>query len=384
MTEHITVRRIGAARPASALCNNNHGEKLSGFNGLLPANGHTFLPIHNALDNFTHSWSNLMDIPSRSLGRTGLQVSVLGLGTAPLGDLFTKLDEQVSIATIADGLRAGLTLLDTSPHYGNGLAEHRCGTALRMVGRDRVVLSTKVGRYMDPRSPGGTAVAEGAAAPGFAGGLPHKAIIDYSYDGTMRSFEQSLLRMSTNRIDVVLIHDVDVFTHGADALETRFSEAMNGAYRALERLRSEGAVKAIGIGVNEADICVRFAKAGDFDAMLLAGRYSLLEQPALEEFLPLALKKGIGVMLGGVFNSGILATGAVSGAKYNYKAAPPDVLEKVSRIERVCRAHDVQRIDAALQFSLGHPAVSSVVLGAEQPEHIWMYVASKPVERPED
>ena len=273
-----------------------------------------------------------MDIPTRSLGRTGLQVSVLGLGTAPLGDLFTKLDEQVAINTIVSGLRAGLTLLDTSPHYGNGLAEHRCGTALRMVGRDRVVLSTKVGRHMDPRSRGGSAVAEGAAAPGFAGGLPHKSSIDYSYEGTLRSFEQSLLRMSTDRIDVALIHDVDVFTHGADALEARFSEAMNGAYRALERLRSEGAVKVIGIGLNEADMCVRFAKAGDFDAVLLAGRYSLLEQPALEEFLPLALEKGIGVILGGVFNSGIPATGAVPGAKYDYKIALPDVLERVSEL----------------------------------------------------
>ena len=230
-------------------------------------------------------------------------------------------------------------------------------------------------------SRGGSAVAEGAAAPGFAGGLPHKSNIDYSYEGTLRSFEQSLLRMSTDRIDVALIHDVDVFTHGADALEARFSEAMNGAYRALERLRSEGAVKVIGIGLNEADMCVRFAKAGDFDAVLLAGRYSLLEQPALEEFLPLALEKGIGVILGGVFNSEILATGAVPGAKYDYKIALPDVLERVSRIERVCRAHDVQLSDAALQFSLGHPAVSSVVLGAEQPEHILKNVASmtKPI-----
>jgi len=317
-----------------------------------------------------------MNIPSRSLGRSGLQVSVLGLGTAPLGDLFTKLDEQVAIATIADGLRTGLTLLDTSPHYGNGLAEHRCGTALRMIGRDHIVVSTKVGRHMDPRSHGGTAVAEGAAAPGFAGGLPHKSNIDYSYDGTLRSFEQSLLRLSTDRIDVALIHDVDVFTHGADAVEQRFSEAMNGAYRALERLRSEGAVKVIGVGVNEANICVRFANAGDFDAMLLAGRYSLLEQPALEEFLPLAQSKGIGVILGGVFNSGILATGAVPNAKYNYKAAPPEVLEKVSRIEQVCRAHGVPLVDAALQFSLGHPAVSSVVLGAEQPEQIRRNIAS--------
>jgi len=317
-----------------------------------------------------------MNIPFRSLGRTGIPVSALGIGTAPLGDLFTKLDDQVAIATLADALRSGVTLVDTSPHYGNGLAEHRCGTALRIVGRDNVVLSTKVGRVIDPRSPGGTAIAEGAAAPGFVGGLPHKAAIDYSYNGTMRSFEQSLLRIGTDRIDIALIHDVDVFTHGADALETRFGEAMNGAYRALDQLRSEGAVKAIGVGVNEADICVRFANEGDFDAMLLAGRYSLLEQPALDEFLPLAQRKGIGVMLGGVLNSGILATGAVQGARYNYKDAPPEVMAHVARIEQVCRAHGVPLIDAALQFPLGHVAVSSVVLGAETPEQVSNNIAS--------
>jgi D-threo-aldose 1-dehydrogenase len=317
-----------------------------------------------------------MNIPFRSLGSTGIPVSALGIGTAPLGDLFTKLDDQVAIATLADALRSGITLLDTSPHYGNGLAEHRCGTALRIAGRDNVVLSTKVGRVMDPRSPGGTAIAEGAAAPGFVGGFPHKAAIDYSYDGTMRSFEQSLLRLGTDRIDIALIHDVDVFTHGADALEIRFGEAMNGAYRALDRLRSEGAVKAIGVGVNEADICVRFANEGDFDAMLLAGRYSLLEQPALDEFLPLAQRKSIGVMLGGVLNSAILATGAIQGARYNYKDAPPEVMARVARIEQVCRAHKVQLIDAALQFALGHVAVSSVVLGAETPEQVRSNITS--------
>jgi D-threo-aldose 1-dehydrogenase len=317
-----------------------------------------------------------MNIPFRSLGLTGIPVSALGIGTAPLGDLFTKLDDQVAFATLADALRSGITLLDTSPHYGNGLAEHRCGTALRIVGRDNVVLTTKIGRVMDPRSPGGTAVAEGAAAPGFVGGLPHKAAIDYSYDGTMRSFEQSLLRIGTDRIDIALIHDVDVFTHGADALETRFGEAMNGAYRALDRLRSEGAVKAIGVGVNEADVCVRFANEGDFDAVLLAGRYSLLEQPALNEFLPLAQRKSIGVMLGGVFNSGILATGAVQGARYNYKDAPPEVMARVARIEEVCRAHGVPLIDAALQFALGHVAVSSVVVGAETSEQVRKNIAS--------
>ncbi|MDB5370455.1 MAG: pyridoxal 4-dehydrogenase [Roseomonas sp.] len=314
-------------------------------------------------------------IPQRILGRTGLTVSAIGFGAAPLGDLYARLDDATAIAAAEAAARAGITLFDTSPHYGNGLAEHRCGTALRRVGREGVVLSTKVGRVMNPRLPPEAPVG-GTTSPGFVGGLPHRAAFDYSYDGTLRSFEQSLLRLGTDRIDLLLIHDVDVWTHGAGAIEQRFREAMGGAYRALDRLRGEGAVKGIGLGVNEAEMCVRFAEAGDFDTMLLAGRYSLLEQPALEHFLPLAQRKGIGVMLGGVFNSGILATGAVPGARYNYAAPPPAIEEKVRRIEAVCAAHGVALAHAALRFPLGHPSVSSVVLGAVNPAEVEQNLAA--------
>jgi D-threo-aldose 1-dehydrogenase len=200
-------------------------------------------------------------------------------------------------------------------------------------------------------------------------------VVDYSYDGTMRSVEQSLLRLGTDRLDLLLIPDVDIWTHGVDAIEERFREAMNGAYVALDRLRGEGVVAGIGIGVNEADMCVRFAQAGSFDIMLLAGRYSLLEQPALAHFLPLAQAQGIAVLLGGVFNSGILATGAVTGAKYNYQDAPPEILTKVARIERVCDARGVALSTAALHFALGHPAVASLVLGAQTPQEVEANVA---------
>jgi D-threo-aldose 1-dehydrogenase len=296
-------------------------------------------------------------------------VSAVGFGAAPLGDLYDVLADDVAIATVEAAIAGGITLLDTSPHYGNGLSEHRVGTALRRAGRDSVVLSTKVGRRMDPRSRPRASAAD-VFSPGFAGGTPHGAVFDYSYDGTMRAFEQSLLRLGTDRIDLLLIHDVDVWTHGADLIDQRFGEAMEGAYRALERLRAEGAVKGIGVGVNEADICVRFAESGDFDCMLLAGRYSLLEQPALQHFLPLARRRGIGVMLGGVFNSGILATGAVPGARYNYAVAPPAVLSRVRRIEAVCARHSVPLAQAAVQFALGHPAIASVVLGAVTPAEV--------------
>jgi len=314
-------------------------------------------------------------LAKRRLGRSNLEVTEIGFGSAPLGDLYARLDDATAIATVSAALEGGITLLDTSPHYGNGLAEHRCGTALRRVPRESYVLSTKVGRWMNPRGRK-TSIRGGNISPGFAGGFPHPATFDYSYDGAMRSFEQSMLRMGVDAIDIVLIHDVDVWTHGRANIEQRFREAMDGAYRALAQLRAEGVVKAIGVGLNEADMCTRFARAGDFDTMLLAGRYSLLEQTALDEFLPLALEKRIGVMLGGVFNSGILATGPIAGARYNYRVAPPEIVARVERIERVCRSHGVALADVALRFPLGHTAVSSLVLGAVAPQEVQRNLAS--------
>lgn len=292
----------------------------------------------------------------------GLQPSLIGFGGAPLGDLYGHLDEATAQATVTAALTAGINLIDTSPLYGHGLSEHRIGAALRTVKRESVILSTKVGRWMQAGAP----KTDGS---GYAGGLPHPAVIDYSYDGAMRSLEQSLLRLGTDHVDILLIHDVDVWTHG-DRMEQRFAEAMDGAYRALDKLRASGAVKAIGVGVNEAEMCERFARAGDFDVMMLAGRYSLLEQGALDGFLPLALEKKIAVMLAGVFNSGILATGAKPGAHYNYKPAPPEILAKVARIEAVCAAHDAALPQAALAFAAAHPAVATVVLGAVTPNEI--------------
>ena len=311
-------------------------------------------------------------LPARPLGRSGLTVSAIGFGAAPLGDLYARMEERVAIGAVVAAIERGVTLLDTSPLYGHGLSEHRCGTALRIAGREGVVLSTKAGRWMDPRQGRGD-------GSGYLGGLPHRAVVDYSYDGTLRSVEQSLLRLGTDRIDLLLIHDVDRWTHG-DAVERRFREAMEGAYPALDRMRREGMVKAIGVGVNESAMCARFARAGDFDAMLLAGRYTLLEQGALDDFLPLALEKGIGILLGGVFNSGILATGAIPGAKYNYRDAPPAILDTVRRIEAICAAHDVRLADAALHFGLAHPAISSVVLGAGSAEEVGRNLAA--LERP--
>ncbi|MGL5114365.1 MAG: aldo/keto reductase [Beijerinckiaceae bacterium] len=298
----------------------------------------------------------------RPLGRTGLAVSALSFGAAPLGDLYGILDDAIAIDTVVAAVETGMTLIDTSPLYGHGLSEHRVGTALRRVDREKVLLSTKVGRVCSP--------AIGALERGgYAGGLPFAAALDYSRDGALRSIEQSLLRMGTNRIDIALVHDIDRRNHG-DALDTRFAEVMAGAWPALERLRAEGVVRAIGIGVNEAEICQRFAERCDMDVVLLAGRYSLLEQASLDTFLPVAEARGIGVMLGGVFNSGILATGPIPGAKHDYTDAPPGVLERTRRIEAICHGHGVALPTAAMHFAALHPAISTLVLGATTPAEV--------------
>ena len=310
-----------------------------------------------------------MTLPTRKLGRTGLDVSILGFGGAPLGDLYDLIDDDTALRAVATAADSGVTLFDVAPLYGRGLAEHRFGTVLKRRPRNSFVLSTKVGRWLKP-APGGP-----TTPSRYRGGLSFDVVVDYSYDGTMRAFEQSLQRLALPSIDIALIHDVDVWTHG-DQIEARFKEAMDGAYRALDELRRARVVKAIGVGVNESAMCARFADAGDIDTVLLAGRYSLLEQPALADFLPIAVKKGIGVMLGGVFNSGILATGAVADAKYNYRPAPPEILERVRKIEAVCAAHGVALPVAAMQFALGHPAVASLVIGAVAPAEVTRNVAA--------
>jgi D-threo-aldose 1-dehydrogenase len=248
---------------------------------------------------------------------------------------------------------------------------------LRRLPERDFVLSTKVGRCLVPE------VAEKVDHRWFKGGLNFRPIDDYSYDGAMRSIDQSFQRLGLNRIDILLIHDVDVWTFG-QAYEQRFHEAMTGSYRAIESLRSQGVIKAIGVGVNEIEPCMRFAEAGDFDCLMLAGRYTLLEQGALDELLPLVERKGISILIAGPYNSGILATGAVPGAKYNYREAPPEIIKKVARIEVVCRRYDVPLAACALQFPLGHPSISAVVPGAVTPEEIHRNVTLMSTKIPAD
>jgi D-threo-aldose 1-dehydrogenase len=304
----------------------------------------------------------MKNLPARRIGQTELEVSVLGLGGAPLGDLYERIPEERAVATLEIAYQRGIRFFDTAPLYGHGLSEHRLGHVLRSKPRADLVVSTKVGRWLRPER--GELVDRGQ----FAGGLNFQTVYDYSYDGTMRALEQSYHRLGMDRVDIALIHDVDIWTHGsAEAYERRFREAMDGAYRALDELRRSGVVRAIGVGINEVAPCVRFAKEAAFDCFLLAGRYTLLEQNGLNDLFPLAEQHGFSLLLGGPFNSGILATGATPGAKYNYKPAPPAIIKQVGRIEAVCKRHDVPLAAAAIQFPLGQPTIASIVPGAVSP-----------------
>lgn len=299
-------------------------------------------------------------------GNSGIGFTEMGLGTAPLGNLYRAVPPPDARAVMDAAWEAGVRLFDTAPLYGLGLSETRLNPFLRDHPRDEIVLCTKIGRVLRP------ATAETREGIGKWFDVPARiGEYDYSHDGVMRSLEFSLERLGVDRIDVVHAHDLDLFTHKRqEVLDDHRAAFMAGAYRALVRLRDEGVIRAFGAGVNEAECCTWLAERGDFDLFLLAGRYTLLEQGALDGFLPLAQARGIGVMLGGVFNSGILATGARRGAFYNYDPAPPGILSRVARIESVCAAHGVTLAEAALRFPLAHPAVVSVVLGAQRPAEV--------------
>jgi D-threo-aldose 1-dehydrogenase len=276
------------------------------------------------------------------LGRTGLSVTRLGLGCAPLGGLFEEVSDEAAAETVATAWQRGVRLFDTAPLYGSGLSERRVGAALRDRPRGELVLSTKVGRLLEQ---------DGEADPMFIGAAA-RPVFDFSYDGALRSLEASLERLGLDRVDVALIHDPDA----------HYEEAVAGAYVALERLRGEGVVGAIGAGMNQSELLARFARETDVDCLLVAGRYTLLDGGALAELLPLCEEKGIAVIAGGVFNSGILASRDGSGA-YDYAPAAPELVERVRALAAVCARWDVPLQAAALQFPLGHPVVACVLVG---------------------
>ena len=295
-------------------------------------------------------------------GKGGIAFTELGFGTAPLGNLYRAVSEDEAQATLQRAWTLGLRYFDTAPLYGLGLSETRMNTFLRGKRRDEYVLSTKIGRlFRLPKS------GEDRDCVGKFFDVPaRKEIYDYSYDGVMRSVEFSLERLGVDRIDILFAHDLDVFNHKTQAaLDAKLTEFMAGGYKALVALRDAGVIKAFGAGVNEWQPCQWLTERGDFDLFLLAGRYTLLEQDALTSFLPLADARGIGIIIGGPYNSGILASGAKPGAFYNYDPAPQAILDRVARIEAVCARHSVRLVDAAFQFPLCHPAVVSVIPGGQ-------------------
>jgi D-threo-aldose 1-dehydrogenase len=299
----------------------------------------------------------------RRLGRTRVEVSALGLGTAPLGGMYAHVDAPEARRLVRDALDAGLIYVDTAPQYGHGTAEERVGDALRGLERVTYTLSTKVGRLVVHRRSGGdTGI--------FADAPPSDVVFDFSRDGVLRSLEESLERLELDRVDVVYVHDPD----------DHEDEALGQAYPALEELRSQGVVGAIGVGMNQSRIPTRFVRETDVDVVLIAGRFSLLDRSAALDLLPACLERGVSAVVGGVYNSGVLA----GGGTYDYAAAPPEVLARARRLDEACRAHGVPLKAAAIQFPLRHPAVACVLTGVRSVRELEENVTAFEVDVPAD
>jgi D-threo-aldose 1-dehydrogenase len=315
----------------------------------------------------------------RKIGKTNLEVTELGLGGAPMGGFRATISDAEAIVLTDAAYEGGVRYFDTSPFYGYGRSELRMGAALRQRPREEYVLSTKVGRVLHAMKPGEKTPADFRqnGLPGFAPDF------DYTYDGVMRSLEHSHLRLGLARIDIALIHDVDFWTIKDRAiLDQRFKTVMDSGFKALDELRKAGVVGAIGVGINESDTSLRFIQAGNFDCMLLAGRYTLLEQGGLEAFLPECVKRNVSVILGGPYNSGILTGGVKPGATHDYVAASVSLIEKAQKIEAVCQRHGVALGAAAMQFPLFHPAVCAVIPGALSATEVKQNIARLSVKIP--
>jgi D-threo-aldose 1-dehydrogenase len=300
-----------------------------------------------------------MTLARREIGTTGLEVSELGFGGAAIGNLYRVLADQDADDAVRESFATGVRYFDTAPFYGFGLSEVRLGQALHGAAA-MPVISTKVGRRLVPTGPQDA----GVGREGYFSPRPFAPVFDYGYESVMRSHAESLERLKVARIDILLCHDIGRLTHGATH-GARVAEFLEGGYRAMRELRDAGTVRAIGIGVNEWEICVELLATCELDCILLAGRYTLLEQPSLDVLLPLCERRRVSILCGGPFNSGVLAAGSRAGSKthYNYAAPPPAVLERVARLEQLCAEFSVPLQAAALQFPLGHPRVASVVAG---------------------
>lgn len=318
----------------------------------------------------------------RPLGKTAVTLPALGFGGAPVGNLYGAVSEADAEATLETAWAAGVRYYDTAPFYGRGLSEHRLGRILRQKPRDEVILSTKVGRvFRAPHDPAEFAARERSWPHGLHFDFEH----DYSYDGVLRCFEQSLMRLGMNRIDMLLIHDLDAWALGSDAAVTaHLADVARGGIHALNLLKQTGRIGAIGAGVNRIGTIPRFLELVDLDFFLVASPYTLMDQPVLDAEFPACAKRGVGVVIGQVFASGLLATGPVPGAKYQYRDATPDELARAGALEAACRRHGVSLAAAALQFPLHHPLVASVIPGAFTPDQVTRNVATMRTDIPPD
>ncbi|GAA0448184.1 MULTISPECIES: aldo/keto reductase [Sphingomonas] len=282
----------------------------------------------------------------------------LGFGGAPLGNMFDVVDEATAEAALVAAWDSGVRYFDTAPHYGSGLSEHRFGAVLRRYPREQFVLSTKVGRLLRPD-------VSRPENPPFKEGLPFRVDVDYTYDGIMRSIEDSYQRLGFAQIDIAFVHDLAA-DHLGEAWEEQFEIARTGAFRALDELRDQGVIKGWGLGVNRTEPCVRAIEQADPDVFLLAGRYSLLNQPALDRLFPLCAERGVHVVVGGPYNSGLLA----GGRNFEYQEAPADMIAKRDRIAAICERHGADIRSAALQFCAAHPVVAAIIPGAKRPDKV--------------
>jgi D-threo-aldose 1-dehydrogenase len=273
-----------------------------------------------------------------------IELGRLALGTAPIGGLYSAVNDETAHAVVTHAWDLGLRYFDTAPRYGAGLSERRLGAALHGRPRDEFAISTKVGRLLRP------------GRSTWAGAPPLVDYFDFSYDAALRSLEESLDRLGLDRVDIAYVHDPD----------DHFDEALAGSFRALRRLRDEGSVRAVGVGANHPEVLCRFARQADPDCFLVAGRHTVLDRSAADELLPLCEDKGIAVIVGGVFNSGVVA----GGDTFDYETAPPDVVARVELLRETCSRHGVPLTAAALQFPLRHPAVATVLVGCRTPEEV--------------
>lgn len=307
-------------------------------------------------------------IERRTLGRTGVEVTKLGFGGAGIGDLHEALPEEQAQSVLQAAWDGGIRFFDTSPFYGHGKSEHRMGHFLRQKPRSEFVISTKVGRVF--RSSSRTQPAQRKSSS-FVGALPFEFYNDYSYDGIMRSYEDSLQRLSLPSIDLLLIHDLDFRFFKTEAkVNAYLTQLTTSGWRALDELRSSGEIKGVGAGINEMGMIPRFLDLVDLDFFLVALTYNLLDHGSLDEEFPRCAEAGVGIIGGAIFASGILASGPVEGAYYDYAPAPPHILEKTRRIEAICRRHNTPLAAAAMQFPLAHPLVGAIIPGAIRPEQV--------------